>query len=47
METAQRWGIETAARYNRLVFSALEAIRVTSCWLTASGGVLAQGATEG
>jgi hypothetical protein len=30
METAQRWGIETAARYNRLVFAALEAIRVTS-----------------
>jgi toxin ParE1/3/4 len=26
MESAQRWGIETAARYNRLVFAALEAI---------------------
>jgi plasmid stabilization system protein ParE len=29
METAQRWGIETAARYNRLVFAALEAIGIS------------------
>jgi hypothetical protein len=29
METAQRWGIETAARYNRLVFAAIEAIGVS------------------
>ena len=26
LESARRWGIETAARYNRLIFAALEAI---------------------
>jgi len=26
MESARRWGVETAARYNRLIFAALEAI---------------------